>query len=60
MNASPAALGRLHTVAQYLGDLALERSEKVASHVSTPAVARDMLSIVRAAGQEKLQYWGFS
>ena len=28
--------------------------------VSAPLVARDMLIIVNALGQKKLQYWGFS
>lgn len=60
VNASPAALGRTYAFAQNLGSLALRRAEKVAQHVSTPVVARDMLSIINAAGQEKLQYWGFS
>ena len=32
----------------------------VAERMSTPLVARDMLSIVEALGQDKLQYWGIS
>lgn len=59
-NASPSALGRAYAFVHNLGDMALKRAEKVAHHVSTPVVARDMLSIAHAAGQEKLQYWGFS
>lgn len=60
LNASPSALGRAFAVTQNLGGMALRRAEKVAQHVSTSVVARDMLSIAHAAGQEKLQYWGFS
>lgn len=59
-NASPSALGRAYAFVHNLGDMALKRAEKVARHVSTPVVARDMLSIAQAAGQDKLQYWGFS
>ena len=47
-------------MAHHLGDLAAERMQGVAEHVSTPVVARDMLNIVEALGHEKLQYWGFS
>jgi pimeloyl-ACP methyl ester carboxylesterase len=32
----------------------------VLSHINTPNTARDMLSIVRAHGREKIQYYGFS
>lgn len=32
----------------------------VLKHATTDNVARDMLSIVRAHGEEKLQYWGIS
>lgn len=48
------------STAQLIGDISKARSEKVAAHVSTPAVARDMLTIVKAHGREKIQYWGFS
>lgn len=60
MNASPSAIGRAYAFSNNMGDLALKRTKEVAQHVSTPVVARDMLRIVKAFGQDKLQYWGFS
>jgi hypothetical protein len=35
-------------------------SSWVGKHVSTAIVCRDMLSITRAHGREKVLYWGFS
>lgn len=58
--ASENALGRQFGLAQVIGQLAEEKARHVAEHVSTAVVARDMLSIVKAHGLEKLQYWGFS
>lgn len=60
VNSSDTALSELYANEQILGNLAKTRMEHVAQFVSTPMVARDMLSIVRAHGHEKLQYWGFS
>ena len=60
VNATPASLGELLAKASLIGDIAKSRSSHVAEYVSTPNVARDMLSIVEAYGREKLQYWGFS
>ncbi|KAL0059019.1 hypothetical protein AAF712_014257 [Marasmius tenuissimus] len=45
---------------QIMGTLAYERGKDYLGHMNTANVARDMLSIVEAHGQEKLQYWGFS
>lgn len=46
---------------QALGRLAKDRDTAgVLAHVSTDNVARDMLRIVEAHGQTKLQYWGIS
>ncbi|KIM37592.1 hypothetical protein M413DRAFT_257941 [Hebeloma cylindrosporum] len=46
---------------QALGRLAKDRDTAgVLAHVSTDNVARDMLRIVQAHGQTKLQYWGIS
>ena len=59
-NESAESLGKLQATLKTLGDIALERIKDVAEHVSTPVVARDMLSIVKAHGLDKLQYWGFS
>jgi pimeloyl-ACP methyl ester carboxylesterase len=35
-------------------------AESVLAHINTDHTARDMLSIMRAHGREKLLYWGFS
>ncbi|CAA7269868.1 unnamed protein product [Cyclocybe aegerita] len=45
---------------QVLGRLAKDRDIGIFNHVTTDNVARDMLSIVQAHGQEKLLYWGIS
>ncbi|TDL14553.1 alpha/beta-hydrolase, partial [Rickenella mellea] len=60
VNATVDALGLAYSQAQVLGQLAKDRTQHSAEHVSTPVVARDMLSIIKAHGQDKLQYWGFS
>ncbi|KAK0436830.1 Alpha/Beta hydrolase protein, partial [Desarmillaria tabescens] len=46
--------------AMVLAELAKERDNGILNYVSTDNIARDMLRISEAAGQEKLQYWGFS
>ena len=64
MNAStwgiPQALA--HAKLRNAGAAALDNrlSESVLAHINTDHTARDMLSIVRAHGREKLLYWGFS
>ncbi|KAK1218209.1 hypothetical protein PQX77_019110 [Marasmius sp. AFHP31] len=45
---------------QIMGTLAYERGKDYLGHINTANSAMDMLSIVEAHGQEKLQYWGFS
>jgi hypothetical protein len=60
LNASTASLGRVLSYADIFGDLTEIRAKQQAEHVSTPEVARDMLSIVKAHGMDKLQYWGYS
>ncbi|EJC98519.1 uncharacterized protein FOMMEDRAFT_171120 [Fomitiporia mediterranea MF3/22] len=60
VNATQSSLGRSFIQTTLLGKLVEERAVDVAKTVSTPTVARDMLSIVEAAGQEKIQYWGIS
>jgi pimeloyl-ACP methyl ester carboxylesterase len=60
INSTEDALPRMYARAQILGRLAEEKVSVTGQYVSTAAVARDMLSIVRAHGREKLQYWGFS
>ena len=59
-NQSVDAVGIIHAQAHVVGQLAFENSNKTGQHMSTAVVARDMLSIVKAHGREKLLYWGFS
>lgn len=60
LNSSDSAFGSVYSNAHTLGHVSETRIKDVAQYVGTPAVARDMLSIVKAYGEEKLQYWGFS
>lgn len=46
--------------AQVFGKLVEKRAGAYFKHINTENIARDMLSIVRAHGREKLMYWGFS
>ncbi|KAK0187556.1 Alpha/Beta hydrolase protein [Armillaria mellea] len=50
----------LWAFAQVISELAQERDNGILNYISTDNVARDMLQISEAAGQEKLQYWGIS
>jgi len=59
-NTSTDALGKAYAYSNILGTRLEESSRNVTEHVSTPVVARDMLSISKAMGHDKLQYWGFS
>ena len=59
-NESISSMGTLLAHSQILGKLAEDRAKTVAESVSTPSVARDMVAMMDAFGQEKLQYWGFS
>ncbi|KAL5520071.1 hypothetical protein ACEPAG_1731 [Sanghuangporus baumii] len=56
----PSTLGESYARARVLANLVEDRAQFIAEHVSTPLMARDMLSIVDASGQDQLQYWGFS
>jgi pimeloyl-ACP methyl ester carboxylesterase len=60
INSTSDALSRMYARAQIWGKLAQDKASDTGQYVSTAVVARDMLSIVRANGREKLQYWGFS
>ncbi|EIN12405.1 alpha/beta-hydrolase [Punctularia strigosozonata HHB-11173 SS5] len=60
LNATDEALARAYARARIFGDLAEKRIGELAQYVSTPMVARDMFSIMRAHGRERLLYWGFS
>ncbi|KAF8577644.1 hypothetical protein K439DRAFT_1418020 [Ramaria rubella] len=59
-NSTHDSLARGYARADLFGDLAVARSKRAAQYVSTASVARDMLSITRAHGRERLLYWGFS
>ena len=59
-NSSSNAIGRIHAQSQIISTLAFNNAIKVGQHMSTAVVSRDMLSIVRAHGRDKLLYWGFS
>lgn len=59
-NTSVDALGKAYAYSDILGAKMEQSSRNVTEFVSTPVVARDMLSISKAMGYEKLQYWGFS
>ncbi|TDL14554.1 hypothetical protein BD410DRAFT_797094 [Rickenella mellea] len=60
LNATVDALGYQYARSQIIGQFADNRTRHSAEHIGTPTVARDMLSIVKAHGMDKLQYWGFS
>ena len=60
MNETFISLGTMYAKAQNMGTLVKTRVQSVSELVSTPIVATDMLSIVKAFGMDKLQYWGFS
>ena len=60
VNESVSSIGRNFALTEILNDLARDRVNTIAESVGTTTVARDMLSIVEAFGQNSLQYWGFS
>ena len=60
LNSTADAVARMAAVGAVVGGLAEKRARDILPYVGTALVARDMLSIVHAHGQEKLQYWGFS
>ena len=60
VNESISSLGRAIAQLQNLAELADSRAKTVAESMSTPTVAMDMLSIVRAFGRDKLNYYGVS
>ncbi|KAF7325596.1 Abhydrolase-4 domain-containing protein [Mycena kentingensis (nom. inval.)] len=59
-NASDSALARLWAHSTLFGNLAEARDDGSLRFFTTDYVARDMLQILGAYGQEKLQFWGFS
>lgn len=60
VNSSDNALGLLYERAQLLGQLVESRSGDIAQYLTTSMVARDMVLLVNALGDEGIQYWGFS
>jgi hypothetical protein len=60
LNSSDDAISRAYAHSLILGQLASERDAGSLRYINTENTARDMLRIVQAHGQEKLQFWGFS
>ncbi|PBK86199.1 hypothetical protein ARMGADRAFT_1017465 [Armillaria gallica] len=60
INTTSDQIPHLWASAQVLAELALERDNGILNYITTDNVARDMLRITEAAGQEKLQYYGDS
>ncbi|KAL0057895.1 hypothetical protein AAF712_015444 [Marasmius tenuissimus] len=60
LNQSRESVESFWAKGKIMGTLAYERGKDYLGHMNTANSARDMLSIVEAHGQEKLQYWGFS
>lgn len=62
LNTTVSSLGNAYARSQILGGLLHKKPDvnTAAAYVTTPLVARDMLSIVNAHGRDKLLYWGFS
>ena len=60
VNNSDEGVGRTLARSKVLGQLAAEQDYGYLRHINTDQTARDMLSIVEAHGQSKIQYWGFS
>ncbi|KAK0445904.1 TAP-like protein-domain-containing protein [Armillaria borealis] len=60
VNSTSDQIPHLCASAQVIAELAKETDNGILNYISTDNVARDMLQITVAAGQDKLQYWGFS
>ncbi|KAF4596829.1 hypothetical protein EYR40_007482 [Pleurotus pulmonarius] len=62
INATSDGLARIWARAQITGALAAQQDQKhpLFEHFNTENTARDMLRMVEAHEEEKLQYWGFS
>lgn len=61
LNTTEDSFSRTHSRFSTLGDIAQHSSaNQTVPYASTALVARDMLSINEAMGNDKLQYWGFS
>ncbi|KAF5338231.1 hypothetical protein D9758_012840 [Tetrapyrgos nigripes] len=60
LNSTPQALPESWARYQVFGQLAQSRDDGSLNFITTADVARDMLGMSEALGQEKLQYYGFS
>ncbi|PVG01812.1 alpha/beta-hydrolase [Serendipita vermifera] len=60
VNESSSALGQFAGRAKLINTLIEEKAANATQHATTPVVATDMLRIITALGQDKLQFWGFS
>lgn len=60
VNNSDEGISRMWAASRLMGMLAGDRDDGYLEHINTPNTARDMLSIVKAYGEDQLQYWGFS
>ncbi|KAJ7030780.1 Alpha/Beta hydrolase protein [Mycena alexandri] len=60
LDESANAIAEQWARAQVQGQLAEERGQGYLQHITTDNTARDMVRIMEAFGQEKLQYWGIS
>ncbi|KAJ2923799.1 hypothetical protein H1R20_g13301, partial [Candolleomyces eurysporus] len=60
VSSADIGIPRLWAQAHLLGKLAAQHDDGFLEHINTANTATDMLTIARAHGREKLQYWGFS
>ncbi|KAG8810837.1 hypothetical protein FRC17_002742, partial [Serendipita sp. 399] len=60
INQTSTALSQVMARATLVNQLIEERANVAAQYLNTAVVSTDMLSIVKAHGLDKLQYWGFS
>ncbi|TFK35062.1 TAP-like protein-domain-containing protein [Crucibulum laeve] len=60
INNTDEGISRTWARAVITGKLAEEMDTGYLRHINTDQTARDMLTIVEAFGQKKIQYWGFS
>ncbi|PVF98199.1 alpha/beta-hydrolase [Serendipita vermifera] len=60
VNQTTFSLSEIVAKSRLINAIVAEKVPVAAQHVNTAVVCTDMLSIIRAHGMEKLQYWGFS
>ncbi|KAK0231501.1 TAP-like protein-domain-containing protein [Armillaria fumosa] len=60
VNGTSDQIPHLWAASQVIAGLAEATDNGILNYIGTDNVARDMLRISEAAGQEKLQYWGYS